>query len=69
MGYTSDDVNVPLGFISTYLSNKCLTARPFQAPNCFGSIDVIQLFVVGQYNRINPIARYATLAVVSSIQQ
>ncbi|KAA6352715.1 MAG: hypothetical protein EZS28_051758 [Streblomastix strix] len=69
MGYTSDDVNVPLGFISTYLPNKYLTARPFYAPNCFGSIDVIQLFVVGQYNRINPIARYATLAVVSSIQQ
>ncbi|KAA6396686.1 MAG: hypothetical protein EZS28_007789 [Streblomastix strix] len=28
--------------------------------------DVILLFVVGQYNRIKPIARYATFAIVST---
>ncbi|KAA6322839.1 MAG: hypothetical protein EZS28_054383, partial [Streblomastix strix] len=67
-GYTSVVVNVPLGFMSTYLPNKYRTDNPCPV-KFFGSIVVMQLFDVGQYNRINPIIRYAQLTVVSNIQQ
>ncbi|KAA6312242.1 MAG: hypothetical protein EZS28_055961, partial [Streblomastix strix] len=65
----SDVVNVPLALISTYLPNRYLIDRPFPYVKDFGSIDVIQLYDVGQYNRINPIIRYSSLTVESKIQQ
>ncbi|KAA6369464.1 MAG: hypothetical protein EZS28_035009 [Streblomastix strix] len=67
-GYTSVVVNVPLGFMSTYLPNKYRTDNPCPV-KFFGSTVVMKLFDVGQYNRINPIIRYAQLTVVSNIQQ
>ncbi|KAA6354883.1 MAG: hypothetical protein EZS28_049590 [Streblomastix strix] len=62
-------VNVPLGLMSTYLPNKYRTDRPLVDVNLFDSTVVMQLFDVGQYNRINPIIRYAKLTVESKIQK
>ncbi|KAA6399285.1 MAG: hypothetical protein EZS28_005193 [Streblomastix strix] len=66
IGWSSNVVITPAELIFILLPNKQRTDNAFDAN---GSIEVIKLFVVGQYKRINPIARYATLVLQSIIQQ
>ncbi|KAA6377816.1 MAG: hypothetical protein EZS28_026658 [Streblomastix strix] len=66
IGWSSNVVITPAELIFIRLPNKQRTDNAFDAK---GSIEVIKLFVVGQYNRINPIARKATPVLQSIIQQ